>query len=120
MGAAPVEEEEEDGPLEDWTRKELADECKKLGLSDKGTKAVLIGRIQESRAAATAVPSEEPMEIPEAMAEATEEPVVEEVTPAVEEEPPAVEETAPVEEVTPVEEAAPAEEAEEEDGPLEE
>ena len=41
--------EEGDGPLEDWTRKELADECKNLGLSDKGVKAVLIARIKEAR-----------------------------------------------------------------------
>jgi len=42
--------EEGDGPLEDWTRKELADECKTLGLSDKGVKAVLIARIKEAKA----------------------------------------------------------------------
>ena len=44
-------EEEEYGPLEDWTRKELAEECKTLGLSDLGVKAVLIARIKEARAA---------------------------------------------------------------------
>ena len=60
--------EEGDGPLEDWTRKELADECKNLGLSDKGVKAVLIARIKEAKA------SPEP-EVEEAAAE---EPVVEE------------------------------------------
>ena len=41
--------EEGDGPLEDWTRKELADECKTLGLSDKGVKAVLIARVKEAK-----------------------------------------------------------------------
>ena len=55
--AAPAPEEnadEEDGPLEDWTKKELAAECKTLGLSDKGTKAALIARIKEAKAAAEA------------------------------------------------------------------
>ena len=36
VAATPVEEKEEDGPLEDWTIKELKEECKTLGLSDKG------------------------------------------------------------------------------------
>ena len=58
---APVEEaaaeEEEDGPLEDWTRKELAEECKTLGLSDLGVKAVLIARIKEARAAIVGRPT---------------------------------------------------------------
>merc|ERR1712112_119089 len=68
---APVEEaDEEDAPLEDWTKKELADECKTLGLSDKGTKAVLIGRIKE---AAVSTSAEEPMEVTETAAEAVEE-----------------------------------------------
>ena len=46
---APVDavaEEEEDGPLENWTRKELAAECTTLGLSDQGVKAVLVARIK--------------------------------------------------------------------------
>merc|ERR1712013_739532 len=42
-------EEEADGPLEDWTVKELKEECKTLGLTDKGKKAELIARITESR-----------------------------------------------------------------------
>merc|ERR1711892_577008 len=42
--------EEEDAPLQDWTKKELAEECKTLGLSDKGNKASLIERIEEARA----------------------------------------------------------------------
>ena len=33
-----VENEEEDGPLEDWTLKELKEECKTQGLSNKGKK----------------------------------------------------------------------------------
>ena len=45
--APAAEAEEEDGPLEDWTKKELADECKTLGLSDKGKKPELIERIKE-------------------------------------------------------------------------
>merc|ERR1711892_659351 len=44
--------EEEDGPLEDWTKKEMGEECKTLGLSDKGNKASLIERIEEARAKA--------------------------------------------------------------------
>merc|ERR1712157_593198 len=62
---APVDaiaEEEEDGPLEDWTRKELAGECKTLGLSDKGVKAVLIARIKEARASPEPVVEETPVE----------------------------------------------------------
>jgi len=45
-------DEEEDAPLEDWTKKELVQECKSLGLSDKGTKPILISRIKEARATA--------------------------------------------------------------------
>merc|ERR1711884_696513 len=57
--AAPAKEEE-DGPLEDWTKKELAEEYKTLGLSDKGTKAVLISRIKEARESAVEeAPAEE-------------------------------------------------------------
>ena len=33
-----VENEEEDGPLEDWTLKKLKEECKTQGLSDKDKK----------------------------------------------------------------------------------
>jgi len=51
-------EEEEDAPLEDWTKKELVLECKSLGLSDKGTKPILITRIKEARAATAAAPAE--------------------------------------------------------------
>merc|ERR1711936_1100727 len=46
--APPVEE---DGPLEDWILKELKEECKTLGLSDKGKKADLIERIKEAKSA---------------------------------------------------------------------
>merc|ERR1712112_755722 len=87
------EADEEDAPLEDWTKKELADECKTLGLSDKGTKAVLIGRIKEARESAVATSTEEPMEVTETAAEAVEEAAV--VEAAVEEA--AVEEAAVVE-----------------------
>ena len=82
--------EEGDGPLEDWTRKELADECKTLGLSDKGVKAVLIARIKEAKAspepAVEETPVEEAAEEEPAVAEepaasAVEEPVVEEAVP---------------------------------------
>merc|ERR1712173_148584 len=69
-GVDETEEAEEDGPLEDWTVKELKDECKTLGLSDKGKKAELIERIRESQAK-TAEPVEE----------AAEETAVEESTP---------------------------------------
>ena len=44
--------EEEDGPLEDWRRKELVAECKALGLSDYGVRADLVARIKEARASA--------------------------------------------------------------------
>ena len=55
-GGAAVEtgpaKEEEDGPLGDWTKKGLAGECRTLGLSDKGTTAVLISRTKEARESA--------------------------------------------------------------------
>merc|ERR1712079_364729 len=43
-------EADEDGPLDDWTVKELKEECKTLGLSEKGKKAELIERIKETKA----------------------------------------------------------------------
>merc|ERR1711962_1091627 len=118
---------EEDGPLEDWTVKELKEECKTLGLSDKGKKAELIERIRATKAVAAEDNVEEAAVEEAAVEEAAVEPVVEEA--AVEE---AVVEEAPVEDAAaeeiPVEEA-PVEttvdetEAEamdvEEDGPLE-
>merc|ERR1712128_187708 len=123
-----MEVEEEDAPLEDWTKKELMEECKVLGLSDKGNKAALIERIKEAKPAAAV---EETPEAPAAEEAAVEEeaPVAEEAPiaeeePVAEEEPAAVEvavaeEEAPVAEETPVVEEAPAAEVEEEDAPLE-
>merc|ERR1711892_907480 len=102
------------GPLEDWTKKELMEECKVLGLSDKGNKAALIERIKEAKPAAAVE------ETPEAPA-AEEEPAAVEVAVA-EEEAPVAEETLVVEEAPAVEaavEEAPAAEVEEEDAPLE-
>merc|ERR1712086_1144036 len=94
-----VAELEEDGPLEEWTVKELKEECKTLGVADKGKKAELIERITEARLAAKEAVVEEPV-----VEAAVEEAVVEE---AEVEEP--VEEAAPeeaaVEEIAPVEEA---------------
>merc|ERR1712128_305604 len=46
--AAKPEEEEEDAPIEEWTKKELVEECKNLGISDKGNKATLIDIIKET------------------------------------------------------------------------
>merc|ERR1712142_807255 len=86
-------EEEEDGPLEDWTVKELKEECKTLGIADKGKKAELIARIKEFRSSS--------MEV--AVEAVDDAPVIEEIAEEV------VAEEAPVEEA-PVEEA-PAEEA---------
>ena len=89
-GGAAVEtgpaEEEEDGPLGDWTKKVLAGECRTLGLSDKGTKAVLISRIKEARESAVEeAPAEEAAAVEAAPAEeavveepAAEEPITEE------------------------------------------
>ena len=44
--------EEKDEPLEDRRRKDLAAECKALGLSDCGVNSVLIDKIKKARAAA--------------------------------------------------------------------
>merc|ERR1719209_892800 len=123
-------EVEEDGPLEEWTLKELKEECKTLGLSDKGKKAQLIERIKESKATTVEAPVEEAVAVEETEAPVEEAPAVEESTEVAAEEAPVVE--APVEEA-PTEEApaeeAPVVEAEttapdtmevEEDGPLEE
>merc|ERR1711881_417427 len=93
MGEESVEEEE-DGPLEDWTVKELKEECKTLGIADKGKKAELIARIKEFRSSS--------MEV--AVEAVDDAPVIEEIA-----EKEVVAEEAPVEEA-PVEEA-PAEEA---------
>merc|ERR1719341_3057312 len=109
-------EVEEDGPLEEWTVKELKEECKTLGVSDKGKKAELIERIKEAKAAVeeTTEATVEEAAVVEAAAEeeaAVEEAAVEEA--AVEEatQEPAAEETAEVE---------PEAMEVEEDGPLEE
>merc|ERR1712241_1667687 len=72
-------EEEEDGPLEDWTVKELKEECKTLGIADKGKKAELIARIKEFRSSSMEVAVEAPVieEIAEKEVVAEEAPVEE-------------------------------------------
>jgi len=102
-------DEEEDAPLEDWTKKELVQECKSLGLSDKGTKPILISRIKEARAtAADAAPADavagEAAVVEVENKAVEEEKAVEEGTVEVEEE------TGPTEEPVVAEEAAPIEE----------
>ena len=57
-----VENEEEDGPLEDWTLKELKEECKTQGLSDEGKKAELVERIKELHAKSVQTPEVEDTE----------------------------------------------------------
>jgi len=116
-------DKDDDAPLYEWTKKELADECKTLGLSDKGVKAVLIARINEAKAAGEpnaeevpvkeSAPTEEsdPMEGAVPSEEAA---VTEEADPVVEVDP--VEEADTMEEADPVEEADPAGE----DDPVEE
>merc|ERR1712013_86684 len=103
-------EEEADGPLEDWTVKELKEECKTLGLTDKGKKAELIARITESRSSSQEAAVETVEEIAEKEVDeevaAIEEAPVDEAS--VEDAP--VEE-APVEESTIEETQAPAGEA---------
>merc|ERR1711892_1342111 len=100
-------EVEEDAPLEDWTVKELKDECKTLGLSDKGKKAELIERIRTAKA----VPEEEATAEEASVEKAS----VEEV--AVEE---AAAEESAVEEAASVEEASVKEAAIEESSAVEE
>merc|ERR1712123_493434 len=39
---------EDDGPVEDWTKNELMDECNSLEISNKGNKNALIERIKET------------------------------------------------------------------------
>merc|ERR1719154_991850 len=116
-------EVEEDGPLEEWTLKELKEECKTLGISEKGKKAQLIERIKEVKTATIgetatdeqAVPSEEVAALEERVS--TEENALIEETATVEEAAPAGEKTSPVDEG----EANEPESMEvEEDGPLEE
>merc|ERR1711979_155010 len=100
-------EEEEDGPLEDWTVKELKEECKTLGIADKGKKAELIARIKEFRSSSMEVAVEAGEDAP-VIEEIAEKEVVAEEAPV---------EEAPVEE-TPVE--APVEESTVEETPVEE
>merc|ERR1712050_656475 len=105
-------EEEEDGPLEDWTVKELKEECKTLGIADKGKKAELIARIKEFRSSSMEVAVEAGEDAP-VIEEIAEKEVVAEEAPV---------EEAPVEE-TPVEEAlveAPVEESTVEETPVDE
>ena len=107
-------EVEEDGPLEEWTVKELKEECTTLGVSDKGKKAELIERIKEARAADVETSIEAPVEEDTVEEAAVEEAAVEEA--ALEEA--AVDEAA-VDEVA-VEETELETMEIEEDGPLEE
>merc|ERR1712241_1510435 len=105
-------EEEEDGPLEDWTVKELKEECKTLGIADKGKKAELIARIKEFKSSSMEVAVEAVEDAP-VIEEIAEKEVVAEEAPV---------EEAPVEEA-PVEEAlveAPVEESAVEETPVEE
>merc|ERR1719154_233255 len=76
------EEMEEDGPLENWTLKELKEECKTLGLADKGKKAELIERIREARSAAAAPVSEVETAIEKVAEEVNEEESTKEDEPA--------------------------------------
>ena len=57
-------EGEKDGPLEEWTRKELKEECRFLGLSDRGKKAQLIERIKEAVASVEEIVTIEETEVP--------------------------------------------------------
>ena len=102
-----VENEEEDGPLEDWTLKELKEECKTQGLSDKGKKAELVERIKEFRAKSVQTPE---VEDPEANEAESVEEETEEVAEENNEEPNEVSEENSEQE---------AMEVDEEDGPLE-
>jgi len=113
-------EVEEDGPLEDWTVKELKEECKTLGLSDKGKKTELIERIKEAKATETAPAvevsvEEDVVEVSSVEEAAVEEAVVEEAA-----EVDAVEEPAADAPVAEEEVVAPESMEIEEDGPLEE
>merc|ERR1711892_839033 len=119
--------EEEDAPLQDWTKKELAEECKTLGLSDKGNKASLIERIEEARAKSkteTVVEPEtiEDKPVEDVTAEETEEGASTEISVEAEEavvSEPVIGESTPVEAEASETEAAKPEE-EEEDAPIEE
>jgi len=124
-----VENEEEDGPLEDWTLKELKEECKTQGLSDKGKKAELVERIKEFRAKSVQTPEVEDTEANEAesVEEETEEVAEEnneepkEVSEESNEEPKEVSEESNEEpkEVSEENSEQEAMEVDEEDGPLE-
>merc|ERR1719341_1050242 len=108
-------EVEEDGPLEEWTLKELKEECTTIGVSVKGKKAELIERIKEARSSAVETSKEATVEDKSVEEAAVEEATVE-VAP--------VEEEAAVEAAVEAEAAVEEEEPEamevEEDGPLEE
>merc|ERR1711892_1579546 len=95
-------EVEEDAPLEEWTLKELKEECKTLGLSEKGKKAALIERIKEARTTPEEEAAVEEAAVEEIAGEAApEEAVVEEPeTDAVVEEVAEVEDDGPLEEWT--------------------
>ena len=83
-------EGEKDGPLEEWTRKQLKEECRTFGLSDRGNKVQLIEKITKARAATVGAsqteeavaPLEEIVVIKETEAFIEEAPVVEELAEA--------------------------------------
>ena len=60
FGLSGIKEAKSVAPLEDGTLKDLKEECKTLGLSEKGEKAEIIDRIKEARAA-----TEEPTPVEE-------------------------------------------------------
>ena len=71
--APETTEVEKNDPLEEWTRKELKEECRTLRLSDRGKKAQLIERIKEGVASVEEIVAIEETEVPVEKAQAVEE-----------------------------------------------